>query len=237
MHYLALASDFDGTLAQDGHVDEETLSSIERLRNSGRKLILVTGRELPDLRATFPQMNICDAIVVENGALLYWPSSGEERALAPPPLDSFLMEVRKRGVVPFSVGKVIFATWRPHEAVILQVIQELGLDYQIIFNKRAVMVLPSGINKATGLQAILKEMAIPPDAVVGVGDAENDHAFLDLCGCSVAVANALPAVKEHCHVVTIGDHGRGVTALINQMLTNELQKKKHVPGQIPISDH
>jgi len=237
MKYLALASDFDGTLAQDGHVDQETLDAIERLRNSGRKLILVTGREMPDLRATFPQMQVCDVIVAENGALLHWPSSGEERPLSPPPLDSFLTEMHKRGIVPFSVGKVIFATWRPHETAVLQVIQELGLDYQIIFNKRAVMVLPAGMNKATGLLAVLKTLEIPPEAVVAVGDAENDHAFLDVCGYSVAVDNALSSVKEHCDLVTVGDHGRGVTELIDMMLDGKLAPPPVVTGQIPVSDH
>ena len=120
---------------------------------------------------------------------------------------------------------------------VLQVIQELGLDYQIIFNKRAVMVLPSGINKATGLQTVLTQWQISPDAVVGVGDAENDHAFLDLCGCSVAVANALPAVKQHCDLITIGDHGQGVTELIEQLLANDLEQMSSTVAPVPISDH
>ena len=46
MHYLALASDYDGTLATDGRVDNATIAALERLRDSGRRLLLVTGREL-----------------------------------------------------------------------------------------------------------------------------------------------------------------------------------------------
>ena len=49
MRYLALATDYDGTLAHDSHVSEEAIAAIERLKESGRKLILVTGRELPEL--------------------------------------------------------------------------------------------------------------------------------------------------------------------------------------------
>jgi HAD superfamily hydrolase (TIGR01484 family) len=63
MQYQALASDYDGTLAHDSHVSEETLAAVKRLKDSGRKFILVTGRELPELQSVFPHYAMCDAIV------------------------------------------------------------------------------------------------------------------------------------------------------------------------------
>jgi hydroxymethylpyrimidine pyrophosphatase-like HAD family hydrolase len=108
--------------------------------------------------------------------------------------------------------------------VVLEVIQQLGLESHIIFNKRAVMVLPSGVNKATGLAKVLKRLKISPSHVVGIGDAENDHAFLDSCGVAAAVENALPALKEKCDLVTAADHGRGVVELIDQILADDLQR-------------
>ena len=128
-----------------------------------------------------------------------------------------------RDIKPFSVGKVIFATWRPHEAVVLEIIQSLGIEYHIIFNKRAVMVLPSGVNKATGLAKALKRMKLSPKQVVGIGDAENDHAFLDSCAVAAAVENALPALKERCDLVMSRDHGDGVIELIDRLLADDLQ--------------
>src|SRR5437868_5861963 len=114
MRYLALATDYDGTIAHEGHVDAPTVAALERVRQSGRKLILVTGREMDDLRRTFA------------------------------PLD-----------------------------------------------------------------------------LVGVGDAENDHAFLKLCGCSAAVANALPSVKETADLALHGARGEGVAELIALLLADE----------------
>ena len=114
------------------------------------------------------------------------------------------------------------ATREPHETTVVEVIKELGLELQVIFNKGAVMVLPSGINKATGLAAALQSFDIPPENVIGVGDAENDHAFLELCGLSVAVANALPALKERAALVTQHSAGAGVTELIDSALRGEL---------------
>lgn len=223
MQYLALATDYDGTLAHNGHVDDATLLACRQLQGSGRKLILVTGRELPELRKTFPEYQVCDLIVAENGGLLYWPSDGREELLADPPPPEFAAEIQARGLTPCSFGRIIVATWQPHEAPMLEIIRELGLEYQIIFNKGAVMVLPSGVNKATGLVQGLQRLGLAADQVVGVGDAENDHAFLDACAVAVAVENALPALKQRCDLVTAGDHGRGVQELIGRILADDLQ--------------
>src|SRR5689334_22198721 len=85
MHYLALASDYDGTLAHDGVVSDEVIDALLRFRESRRRLLLVTGRELVDLQRTFNRLDLFDAVVVENGAVLYSPETGCERPLAEPP--------------------------------------------------------------------------------------------------------------------------------------------------------
>jgi hypothetical protein len=59
---------------------------------------------------------------------------------------------------------------------------------------------------------------------VGVGDAENDHAFLRLCECSVAVANALEMVKATADFVAGSEHGAGVTELVDQLLATDLSE-------------
>jgi hydroxymethylpyrimidine pyrophosphatase-like HAD family hydrolase len=122
--------------------------------------------------------------------------------------------------MPLQTGKAIVATWEPHEKEVLKTIKELGLELQVIFNKGAVMILPSGVNKATGLRAALSELGLDAAEVVGVGDAENDHAFLEICGLSVAVANALPAISEKVDLVTKKDHGAGVVELIDRLLAS-----------------
>jgi HAD superfamily hydrolase (TIGR01484 family) len=222
MRYRALAADYDGTLATHGRVDEPTLEALRRLRATGRKLILVTGRVLEELREVFPNTALFDGIVAENGALLHRPEAGLTTVLAERPTESFVTALEQRGVGPIAVGRVIVATWEPHGPVVRDVIRELGLPYQVILNKRAVMVLPAGVDKATGLTAALAELSIAPQAVVAVGDAENDHAFLALCGYSVAVANALPALKGRVDLVTAASHGAGVTELIGRLIADDL---------------
>ena len=222
MRYLALATDYYGTIAHHGKVDGPTLAALERARQTGRRRVLVSGRELEDLQKTFDRLDLFDAAVLENGALIYRPATREETALGPPPPPAFVEELRRRGVGPVSVGRVIVATWEPHEKTVLEVIRDQGREMQVIFNKGAVMILPSGVNKASGLAAALEELGLSPHNTVGIGDAENDHAFLALCECSAAVANALPALKERADLVMSGARGAGVEELIEHLLADDL---------------
>ena len=223
MRYFCLISDYDGTLAHDGQVTPSTLEALKRVTASGRKLVLATGRELPELLRVFPETSLFDLVVAENGALLYNPATGEKRLLAEAPPAAFVEELRRRGVQPLSVGECIVATWHPYETVVLEVIRSLGLELQVIFNKNAVMILPSGVNKGTGVRVALDELGLSTHNAVGVGDAENDHAFLGICECSVAVGNALPVLKERADFITTKTHGAGVEEIIEELLSDDLR--------------
>lgn len=213
----ALATDYDGTLAHNGAVSQSTLEAMQRWKQAGHRLIMVTGRELNELIAVFPGITEFDLAVVENGAVLYHPATGGIETLAEPPPTEFITRLVERGL-PVQVGKVIVATWEPHENEVLQAIKDLGLELQVIFNKGAVMILPTGMNKATGLVAALQKLGLRPEEVAGVGDAENDHAFLDICGFSAAPSNALPVILEKVHFAATRDHGDGVAELIDYLL-------------------
>ncbi|MGH8018366.1 MAG: HAD-IIB family hydrolase [Opitutaceae bacterium] len=222
MRYLALATDYDGTIAHHGHVSDATLAALKQFKDSGRKLILVTGREFGELKRDFEHLKLFDYVVAENGALLFDPVTEVERALGQAPDPALVERLRDRNIGHLSVGKVIIATHEPYENLVLEAIRDLSLEYQVIFNKGAVMALPSGLNKSTGLKAALNELGLSPHNLVGVGDAENDHTFLDMCGCAAVVANALPALKEKADLVTAQPHGLGVSELIQRILDNDL---------------
>jgi HAD superfamily hydrolase (TIGR01484 family) len=222
MRYLALATDYDGTLAHEGVVDEPTMRALRQLKESGRRVILVTGRELSDLRTVFPELSLFDRIVAENGAHVFTPETGDEFVLGDAPPPELIDRLRARGVEPLSVGRAIVATWEPHQHTVLSVIKELGLELQVIFNKGAVMVLPSGVNKAAGLARALSELGLSAHNVVGVGDAENDHALLAHCELGVAVQNALPMLKERADWVTQAERGAGVSELIEALIASDL---------------
>ena len=140
------------------------------------------------LKSTFPDLNYFHWIVAENGGVIVDTSSGAEIVLGDPPPTAFVDELVKRGVTGISVGRCVVATWSPFENIVLDTIRDLGLELTVVFNKGAVMVLPPDINKATGLHRVLSEMGLSVHNTVGVGDAENDHAFLKVCEFSAATA-------------------------------------------------
>src|SRR5438046_1452498 len=128
MRFLALATDYDGTLAHHGKVDEPTLAALDGFLASGRKLLLVTGRQLDELKAIFPPLQLFEWVVAENGGLLYRPITEEIKLLAEPPQEKFVHALQERGVAPLAVGRVIVATWEPHETTVLKTIRDLGLE-------------------------------------------------------------------------------------------------------------
>lgn len=220
--YRVLACDYDGTLATRGVVDAATGQALDRWLAAGRRLILVTGRQLPDVMSIFPRAGtVFDWIVAENGPVLFRPQTGQKQLLAPPPPQAFKELLEKQGVTPLNVGDVVVATERKNGATVLAAIQELGLQLEVIFNKESLMVLPNGVSKATGLSAALRAMAVEADAVAGIGDAENDAALIGICGLGVAVANAVPELKAAADRVTRQEAGAGVAELIDDLLAHD----------------
>ena len=218
MSYQALATDYDGTIATEGKVKQTTIAALFRWQETGRKLIMVTGRRLEVLYTIFPEAQSFDCIVAENGALLSFPATGKTTLLGEPVPQSLIKALQKRQVEPLAVGQGIVSTLIPHATIATEVIAELGLSWQISYNKGAVMLLPEGVDKYCGLTKSLEQMNLSGEAVVGVGDGENDIPLLNLCGLAVAVNNALPVLKEISHHVTRYDSGDGVVELIEQLL-------------------
>src|SRR5918995_3001315 len=221
MRFTVLACDYDGTIAREGRVDDETAWDLGRVRTSGRRLVLVTGRDLPTLRSVCPHLELFDRVVVENGALLYRPEDGSEEALAEPPPAALVERLRESGV-PVDTGRAVVFTWRPNEVAALKAITELGLGHQVILNRQAVMVVPPGTTKGTGLSAALDELRMSPHNTVAVGDAENDHDLLVVAEYGVAVGDAVPALADRADYVTEGPGPEGTRELIAAVFDDDL---------------
>lgn len=233
MRCRAIASDYDGTLAENGRVRDDVLDALRRFKESGRSVILVTGRVLPELREVCPELDVFDAIVAENGAVLYVP--GEDEAECPlcdaPPAELERM-LAMRGVSRVVRGRVIVATWKPYDETVVEIIREHALALEVIFNKGAVMILPAGVTKATGLARALERLGLDAGSVVGVGDAENDHVLLEACGVGAAVANATPDLKASADLVLGRERGEGVRELVERILATDLVDLLPVRGEL-----
>jgi hydroxymethylpyrimidine pyrophosphatase-like HAD family hydrolase len=95
VYFLALATDYDGTLASDGLVSPEAIKALEQFKETGRRLILVTGRELEHVREAFPRLDIFDRVVAENGAVIYDPVAKNEIVIGAAPPAAFVKRLRE----------------------------------------------------------------------------------------------------------------------------------------------
>lgn len=222
MRFFALAAGFDGTLARNGRYDERCVEALSALSATGRKLILVTARELREVFEIFPEARIFDVIVAENGAVMHRPASRESQILAGAPSEILLQELQRRGVAPVHVGSSIIKTGIENEANVRAAIEKLDLECQLIVNEHSLMVLPTGVNKASGVKEALRQLGISAHNLAVIGDAQNDLALFQLAEHSVAVQNADPLLKQCADRTTSGAFGEGLLELCRDLMQGDL---------------
>jgi hypothetical protein len=193
MYCRVLACDFDGTGAVDGRLAPEVAAALAAARSVGFVTLLVTGRVLEELQATAVGLDVFDAIVAENGALVWLPRADRMLQLAPPPPDQFLTELRTLGI-PYHAGAVIVGTTDLHAGEILDLVRRFAMASQLVFNRQALMVLPSGVDKAVGVERALEELGRSQHSMIAFGDAENDRPLLEMAEIGVAARGAVPAL-------------------------------------------
>ena len=225
MKYRALATDYDETIAEGGHVRPETLEALQKLRNTGCRLVLITGRSVDNVIDIFPGGELFNLVLGENGSVLYEPHTKTVTPLGPKPSAEFIDRLKRKGVDPISVGLVMVAAWSEHLQTVKETIRELDLPLEITYNNGAAMVMPAGVNKGSGLIAAARMLGIDASETVAVGDAENDIALLNASGYAVAVANAVPELQAKADFITNGRAGLGVAELVDLMLDGKLQER------------
>jgi hydroxymethylpyrimidine pyrophosphatase-like HAD family hydrolase len=193
MYCRVLACDYDGTGAVNGRLAPEIEAVLRAARSLGFVTLLVTGRVLEDLQAAEVAFAGFDAVVAENGAIVWFPASDRTIQLGTPPPDRFLAELRALNV-PYHAGAVVVGTWDRHASDVLRLIRRLGMASQLTFNREAMMVLPSSVDKAAGVQRALEELHRSARNMIAFGDAENDRPLLELAELGIAARGAVPSI-------------------------------------------
>ncbi len=210
--YHAIAIDYDGTLTEEDQPRLDVLTALEEVRQAGVKAILVTGRVFSELAQVFPRVDDCfDFIVAENGGVLR--CAGISRAVTAPVPFELDERLVSRGI-SFKRGQVLLACDGEHEVAVLKELRRIGSDCQLVRNREALMVLPAGVSKGSGVSQALRELGLSYHSAVAIGDAENDLALLDRCELRVAVANATPSLRQHADIVLDAPNGAGILELL-----------------------
>lgn len=222
MRFRLLACDYDRTIATDGVVGEAVRAALRAVRASGRRLVLVTGRNTEELLDVFTELRLFDRLVVENGALMLDPERDVERLLCAPASTRLLEELRQRGIGPLIVGRSVLSTPIENDEAVRATAADLGLRLALIPNVDSLMIMAAGCGKAAGLEAAAAELSVPLAEAVAVGDGENDVALIDCAGVGVAVAHAVPELKEHADIVLQLPSPEGIIDLCRSLAERDL---------------
>jgi hydroxymethylpyrimidine pyrophosphatase-like HAD family hydrolase len=214
MYRRVMAFDFDGTLALEGTVPLALESALERCRDLGYALFLVTGRRFEAV----PLGRLGDlfmGIVWENGAVLAH-SASRELYLPFGQLSPRVWQALEESGVPFERGLAIAATWMPHDRAVWQALATHGGGASVEYNKGAVMVVPPGAAKGAGLERLLTICGFSARNLAAFGDAENDLSMLRLAEVAVAVGDAVATVQDVADVVAKAPGPAGVLEVLQR---------------------
>jgi len=220
--YKVLACDYDGTLASEDHMGPEVLVALEQARSTGLRLILVTGRTFFELIRVCERLDLFDAVVAENGGVLYFPAEGTIKDLAPAPPLELLVELDRRGIT-FHAGRVIVGTARAMEEQARAALAAVGASVAFTYNRDALMLLPAGISKGSAVRQVIHRFGLSFHDVLALGDAENDVDLFEACGWAGCPASAVPEVRERAEWIFDGANGEAIArAILGPILSGQL---------------
>lgn len=222
MRYVAIAAGFDGTLARNGRCDARCVEALRAIAASGRKLILVTRRELRDVLQIFPEAGVFDYLVAESGAVMHRTATRQSTILAHAPPESFVQELRRRQITPLTVGSSIITTARTYEGEVAATIRKLHLDCELVTNEDTLIILPGGVSKMSGVRAALDELGLSAHNLVAIGNDASDLPLFDLAEHAVAVRNADEPLKRFADRTTEGADGEGFIKFARELIETDL---------------
>ncbi len=213
----AIACDYDRTLTDESLVlSENAVASLKSAKDNGIKVFIASGRRLPFLVDVTAGRGFVDAIIAENGAVIYDPADGAKVLLG-----EGLEELKSAfvGVDFVEVEEVIVATTLPYLEDVKEIIRRNGLSVDIELNRNDVMIMPKGIDKGSGIAKAAEIYGINRENLACIGDAENDLKMFGVAGVKVAVANALDALKDEADIVCSEPYGDGVKEFVRSLAT------------------
>ncbi len=226
--FAALATDYDGTIAEGGVVATETAACLMQVKASGRRLILVSGRTQDCFDGKGPSplcfsgISLFDVVVAEDGATMYFPSSGKAVLLAPPVRTEMRSRLASSGIEPLWIGACMISTTSQNAARLEAILGSGPVRYRPENNRSWVMFNPAGVSKASGLRAALRSIGVSPSRTVGMGDSYNDIPFLRLCGISFAVGDADQPVRQIASCTTSLPGPAGARQVLQALINNDL---------------
>ncbi|MBP1044559.1 HAD family phosphatase [Vagococcus sp. BWB3-3] len=90
-----------------------------------------------------------------------------------------------------------------------EIAETLDINYS---SNRYLEFNPRGVNKGNALQQLITMLDVSTDQILAIGDNMNDRTMIQLAGTGVAVANAVPELKELANYHCLNDHNHHAVA-------------------------
>ncbi|MGM8364563.1 Cof-type HAD-IIB family hydrolase [Virgibacillus sp. W0181] len=237
-----IALDMDGTLLNNQlEVSAYTEKIITKALEKDIHVVLSTGRWLEICYPIAESLNLSTYMITSNGGEIW---SAEKELLQRQLLDATTLEKLWKFAETIGVGtwlvsteKVYFEGSRPedfskHEWLKMAFValnnEQKKLIYEELRNYERlelsnslptnIEVNPYGVNKASGLEWVCKEIGITMSEVMAVGDSLNDIRMIEKAGIGVAVENAQDAVKDAADYITDTNENDGVAKAIEKFV-------------------
>ncbi len=208
-----LAFDYDRTLTmEDFRIPESTKEALKEVRQKDLAMLgIVSGRSVPFLKDVNKQaFGVFSFYVAENGAIIHFEDSTKERVIG----KEWSERARKLFAhADFNVrfGEIMGAARAENMERIKGLVEDAGLESNLVLNRDQVLLLPSGVDKGSGvIRAITRYGARHEIELTSFGDGENDLSLFQPADVRVAVSNAVDSLKKIADVVTQKPGGLGV---------------------------
>jgi phosphoglycolate phosphatase len=211
------AIDIDGTITINGGgtVNLEILSKLRYLVKLGYKIVYVTGRSSIEAFILSVFGGTTKISIGENGG-----------AITKSPTEHILLADKKKCILGYNILTKKFDNIKHDQVfprmteVVLKrsfdidkgnkIFKENNLDLVIVDSNYAYHINEKKINKAYGLQYLLRSIKINPSEVVAIGDSETDIPMFELCENSVTFESSKIIVKKMAKFVVKGENGEGL---------------------------
>ncbi len=204
--------DYDRTVTdQSLRFDERILEPLTKVRESGVKVALVTGREWGSI---YPLKEWFDAIAFENGALVY--AKNKKYKYYTQKNDVIKKLLIEQGI-KYTAGEVILSISLQDFNSHHQLFEKLN-DVEYIKNIGSVMILPNGINKGSAIQKIMKLLNILENYSLAIGDGENDIDMFRAAKYRVSIENSVKELKDISDLCIHKEASEGVLEFLNRIL-------------------
>lgn len=206
LHLGIVATDYDRTLTDvELEAVPAALAQLARLRSEGVKTVLCTGRTRPEIPPG-PLLSFFDGVVLEGGGMLGPPSDIRPVVLPPEWMRKVEAWLQARSITYVSGESYLSAL-----ATKMGTIAELPKDVpaSVNLNHDRVDITPPGVDKGSSLMHLAGTMGWKGD-ILAFGDGDNDAQLFAVAKHSVAVGNAVDALKARADDVGEGYGGFGV---------------------------